>query len=190
MGKSNSYESAIGRLLRIKDNQREISKFSFYYFDGINPIDVYALGLKFNYGEGVAKDLDIALNCYEYVHTGYDQAFEWAFNGNGIDIKFIESPTIGTSILNHYLLNEEIKKDCPNFCIDDDYGDFFYEVQLSLLYNAAINYNQKWALPYLNDIKFVGYQDQNSLYDDSGYISYRNKLDLLRFEAIKHLKNI
>lgn len=190
MGKSNSYESAIGRLLSIKDNPREISKFSFYDFDGINPIDVYALGLKFNYGEGVAKDLDIALNCYEYVHTGYDQAFEWAFNGNGIDIKFIESPTIGTSILNHYLLNEEIKKDWPNFCTDDDYGDFFYEVQLSLLYNAAINYNQKWALPYLNDIKFVGYQDQNSLYDDSGHISYGNKLDLLRFEAIKHLKNI
>lgn len=96
---SNCYDSVINHLLSIAGDTQKIAKFSFFNFGEIDPIDIYALGLKFHYGQGVIVDLDIALNCYEYAHTGYDDVFQWEFYGDGISINKIESPTHGTSIL-------------------------------------------------------------------------------------------
>lgn len=137
------------KLDSIRGNSREISKFSFFEFGDIEDLDVYLLGLQFHYGVNIPLDLDIALNCYQYAHIGYETDL---YDNGGVYFDRVQSPTGGSSLLDHIILNRSIKKHYPVFLTDDDFGDWYEVEQLCLLSAAAIKYDQKWASPFLHEI--------------------------------------
>lgn len=146
------YDSVLAKLDSIRGNSREISKFSFFEFGKIEELDIYLLGLQFHYGVNITLDLDIALNCYQYAHTGYEID---SYDHAGIYFERIQSPTGGSSLRDHIILNRSMKKAHPVFLTDEDFGDLYEVEQLCLLSAAAIKYDQKWASPFLGEINVM-----------------------------------
>lgn len=145
------YGPVIEELMAIKGDAYRVGKFSFFHYGELDYLDVYLLGMRFQYGIDFQMDLDIARNCYEYCHHRYNLLY----NNTDIFYEQIQSPTYGTSLLNYVLLNESLKRD-TSFYDDkdaDDDGEARFQLdQLTILSAASLNFQQKWCLPYLDEI--------------------------------------
>jgi hypothetical protein len=171
-------------LMSIRGDEYRIRKFSFFHFGEIDYLDIYFLGLKFQYGIDFQVELNIARNCYEYCHHQYEQLHD----DDQLYYEKIQSPTSGTSLLDYFLLNNSLYSH-TSFYDDRDADDFggnrFAADQLSLLSAASLKFQQKWCLPYLDEISEF---ENHELNHDSHAVYIENFNHLLKISKTNQFK--